>query len=309
MPATAAPVTPPPRSRRQQAPACRRARHQRRIPGSRLDPRRRPPLRRQGSPAAAYQASPGAPSLAAARERREEEGKPADSARVSPVTRARGASRERVFTRTRKKRNSNSEDEDYVAAEEEVSSKKKVLKKEYGAAAAATKPGMHKKAPAKRVSMSNARASTHETSKSNGGEVVGEGKKRKERVKKTMAKVIGRSSMMRDLAEDEDEEEEDAAPASKSQKLMGDAIKMTAEPLRRVIVPAASDSESMLKDDTTHRLECGKRPRCDSKNKAEDQNVRRARIKAQNAAQAESRFTASNKGSEAKAAEDTRAQI
>ena len=65
----------------------------------------------------------------------------------------------KAATRTRKKRNSDFEDEDYVAVEEEVGSKKKVLKKEY-AAVAATKPGLHKKAPAKRVPMSKARAST-----------------------------------------------------------------------------------------------------------------------------------------------------
>ena len=45
-----------------------------------------------------------------------------------------------------------------------------------------------------------------------------EGKKRKERVKKTMARVVGQPSMM-------EEEEEVAAPAPKAQKLMGDAIK------------------------------------------------------------------------------------
>ena len=56
-------------------------------------------------------------------------------------------------TRQRRKRNSDSEDEDYVAAEEEVSSKKKVVKKEFGIAASA-KPGLNKKAPAKRVPMS-----------------------------------------------------------------------------------------------------------------------------------------------------------
>ena len=55
----------------------------------------------------------------------------------------------KAATRTRRKRNSDSEDEDYVAAEEEVSSKKKVLKKEYPTAAA-TKPGLHKKTPAKK---------------------------------------------------------------------------------------------------------------------------------------------------------------
>ena len=44
-------------------------------------------------------------------------------------------------------------------------------------------------------------------------------KKRKKRVKKTMARVVGKPSMM------EDEEEEVAAPAPKAQKLMGDAIR------------------------------------------------------------------------------------
>ena len=42
--------------------------------------------------------------------------------------------------------------------EEEVISKKKVLKKEYSTAGA-TKPGLQKKAPAKRVPMSKARKS------------------------------------------------------------------------------------------------------------------------------------------------------
>ena len=68
----------------------------------------------------------------------------------------------KATTRTRKKRTSDSEDEDYVAAEDEVSSNKEVLKKEYGTAAA-TKSGMHKKAPARRVPMSKARTSTQET--------------------------------------------------------------------------------------------------------------------------------------------------
>ena len=69
-------------------------------------------------------------------------------------------------------------------------------KKEYGSSAT-VKPGLHKKAPAKRVPMSKARASTAETSKLS-EEAVGEGKKRKERVKKTTARVLGRSSIMRD---------------------------------------------------------------------------------------------------------------
>ena len=70
----------------------------------------------------------------------------------------------KAATMSRKKKTSDSEDEDYVATEEEVSSKKKVVKKEFGTAAS-TKPGLNKKAPAKRVPMSKARASTLETSK------------------------------------------------------------------------------------------------------------------------------------------------
>ena len=54
-----------------------------------------------------------------------------------------------------------------------------------------------------------------------------EGKKRKERVKKTMARVIGRPSMVRDSHE---KEEEPNAPPAKTQKLMGDAIKSGAAP-------------------------------------------------------------------------------
>ena len=65
------------------------------------------------------------------------------------------------------------------------------------------------------------RASAAETSKPT-GEAAREGKKRKERVKKTTIRVLGRSSIMREP--EEDEEEEDAALAPKSQKLMGDAI-------------------------------------------------------------------------------------
>ena len=72
---------------------------------------------------------------------------------------------------------------------------------------------LHKKATAKRVPTLKARASSAKTSKPT-GEAAGEGKKRKERVKKTTARVLGRSSIMREP--EEDEEEEDAAPAPKS---------------------------------------------------------------------------------------------
>ena len=50
--------------------------------------------------------------------------------------------------------------------------------------------------------------------------VAAEGKKRKERVKKTVARVLGKASIM-----EEEEEEEVAAPAPKAAKLMGDAIR------------------------------------------------------------------------------------
>lgn len=106
----------------------------------------------------------------------------------------------KAATRSRKKKTSDSEDEDYVAVEEKVSSKKKILKKEYYIAAT-TNPGLHKKAPAKRVPTLKARASTAETSKPT-EEATRDSKKRKERVKKTTARVIGRSSIMRDPAEE-----------------------------------------------------------------------------------------------------------
>ena len=95
----------------------------------------------------------------------------------------------KAATRARRKRTSDSEDEDYVAAEDEATSKKIVLKKEYGSAAA-TKPGLKRKVPAKRTPMLKARASTQEPEKSDPKEATAEGKKRKERVKKTMAELL-----------------------------------------------------------------------------------------------------------------------
>jgi hypothetical protein len=130
----------------------------------------------------------------------------------------------KAATRASKKRISESEDEDYVAEEEEATSKKKVLKKEYGTAAA-TKPGVQKKAPARRVPTSKPRkVATGETIKftmESEEEAVGQDKKKK-RVRTTTARVLGKPSMRR---YSEEEEEEVAAPAPKAQKLMGDAIK------------------------------------------------------------------------------------
>ncbi|XP_020155962.1 uncharacterized protein [Aegilops tauschii subsp. strangulata] len=131
----------------------------------------------------------------------------------------------KAATRHGRKRNYDSEDEDYVAAEEEVNSKKKVVKKEFGTVAS-RKPGLNKKAPAKRVPMSKARASTLETSKSTVGEAASEGKKKKERKRgRWCKKVDPLAEFEKHSSYEEEEEAEDAASAPKAQKLMGDAIK------------------------------------------------------------------------------------
>src|SRR4051812_14689753 len=130
----------------------------------------------------------------------------------------------KAATRQRKKRTSNSEDEDYVA-EEEAISKRVVLKKEYGLAAA-IKPGMHKKAPARRVPTSKPRKVVPEetmklTMESEEEEDVGQGKKKK-RARTVTTRVIGKPSMRKDPSDEEEEEEEEgAAPAPKAPKLMG----------------------------------------------------------------------------------------
>ena len=80
--------------------------------------------------------------------------------------------------------------------------------------------------------MSKARASTQLPEKSDPKEPAAEGKKRKERVKKTMARVVGQPSMM--------EEEELAAPAPKAPKLMGDAIRSGAATSKPKEAPKAA---------------------------------------------------------------------
>ena len=127
----------------------------------------------------------------------------------------------KAATRQRKKRTSDSDDEDYRAEEDEATSKKVVLKKEY-ASAKNTKPGLNRKVPAKRTPMLKVRGSTQIPEKPDSKEPAAEGKKRKERVKKTIARVLGKASIME---EEEEEEEEVAAPAPKAPKLMGDAIR------------------------------------------------------------------------------------
>ena len=109
----------------------------------------------------------------------------------------------KAATRARKKKTSDSEDEDYVAIEDEATSKKKVLKKEYGTTAT-TKPGMQKKAPARRIPTSKPRkVATGETMKFTiefEDEAAGQDKKKK-RVRTTTAKVLGNPSMSRDSEE------------------------------------------------------------------------------------------------------------
>ena len=138
----------------------------------------------------------------------------------------------KAATSARKKRTSDSEDEDYVAEEDEATSKK-VVKKEYGTTLA-TKPGLNRKIPAKRTPMLKIRGSTKETEKADPKEPEVTEKKRKERVKKTMARVVGKPSMM------EDEEQEVAAPAPKAQKLMGDAIRSGAASSKSKEAPKAA---------------------------------------------------------------------
>ena len=123
-----------------------------------------------------------------------------DSSRSTPSNLPKDA------TRQRKKRTSESEDEDYVA-EEEATSKRVVLEKEHGSAQG-TKPGLKIKRPAGRQPMSKARASTEKPAPKE--PVVAEGKKRKERVKKTVARVLGKASIM-----EEEEEEEVAVPITR----------------------------------------------------------------------------------------------
>ena len=105
-----------------------------------------------------------------------------------------------------------------MATEDDATSKNKVVKKEYNSAV--VNPGMKIKRPAGRQPMSKARAFSQASLESQPKELAAEGKKRKERVKKTMARVIGKASMM-----EEEEEEEVAAPAPEAQKLMSDAIR------------------------------------------------------------------------------------
>ena len=123
-----------------------------------------------------------------------------------------------------------------MAVEDEATSKKKVVKKEYSSTA--VKPGMKIKRSARRQPMSKARASSQASLESQPKETAAEGKKGKERIKKTTARVLGRSSIMRDS--EEEEEEEVAAPAPKAPKIMGDAIRSGAAASKPKEAPKAT---------------------------------------------------------------------
>ncbi|XP_020168470.1 uncharacterized protein [Aegilops tauschii subsp. strangulata] len=167
----------------------------------------------------------------------------------------------KAATRQRNKRNSKSEDEDFVI-EEDVTSMKKVLKKEY-VGAAATKPCLRKKAPTKRTPMSKARASTKETMQftlePREEDDAASGKnKMKESVKKTVARVIGRPSMMR--GEDGYEEEEDHfAPPVNSEKLMVDAIKTGVAPSKPMSGPKLAAPKPSSPKRSTRNISAAKK--------------------------------------------------
>ena len=145
----------------------------------------------------------------------------------------------KAATRQRRKRTSDSEDEDYVAEEEATSKRVEP--------AQGTKPGLKIKRPAGMQPMSKARASTEKPTPIE--PVAAEGKKRKERVKKTVARVLGKASIM-----EEEEEEEVAAPAPKAQKLMGDAIKSGAATPKPKEAPKAASKPKIAPNRNTRNI-------------------------------------------------------
>ena len=110
--------------------------------------------------------------------------------------------------------------------------------------------------------MSKARASTQVPLGSESKEAAAEGKKRKERIKKTTDRVLGRSSIMRDS--EEEEEEEVVAPAPKAQKLMGDAIRSGATASKPKEAPKAASTAKTAPKRNTRSIPAAK------KNKAQD---------------------------------------
>ena len=89
-------------------------------------------------------------------------------------------------------------------------------------------------------------------------EAASEGKKRKERVKKTMARVVGQPSMM------EEEEEVVAAPAPKAQKIMGDAIRSWVASSKPKEAPKVASKPNTAPKRNTRSIPAAekKRPQC-----------------------------------------------
>nr|XP_020168346.1 ATP-binding cassette sub-family F member 1-like [Aegilops tauschii subsp. strangulata] len=185
----------------------------------------------------------------------------------------------KAATRQRKKRASESEDEDFVVEEEVTSTKKKVLKKEY--LAAATKRGLQKKAPAKRVPMSKAIKSTQETmtftlEQSDDDDFVVGKKKKKKRARNTTATVLGKPSMRED---EEEEEEELAAPPAKSQKLMVDAMKSAGAPSKFKSKPATKAAAPKRSTRNIPAVEKNKAPMPEVQEDEEPQVLRKLKPK------------------------------
>nr|XP_020197931.1 uncharacterized protein LOC109783741 [Aegilops tauschii subsp. strangulata] len=93
------------------------------------------------------------------------------------------------------------------------------------------------------------------------------GKKRKERVRKTIARVTGKPSMMMD-EEEEEEEEDPAAPPAKTQKLMGGAIRTGDAPSKpksapKPSAPAQAPRQQLPRDQQgIYQLQKRTRPQC-----------------------------------------------
>src|SRR3954470_2666115 len=185
----------------------------------------------------------------------------------------------KAATRQRKKRTSESEDEDYVA-EEEATSKRVVLKKEYGSSAT-IKPGLHKKAPARRVPTSKPRKDAPEgtikfTMESE--EEIGQDKKKK-RARTTTARVVGKPSMRKDSSEEE--EEEVAAPAPKAPKLMGDAIKSGAMASKPKEAPKTASKAKTTPKRNTRSIPAAEKNKAPVPDTAEEEEGQVQKVEAQ----------------------------
>ena len=118
--------------------------------------------------------------------------------------------------------------------------------------------------------MSKARASTQETLGSEPKEQVVAEKKSKERVKKTMARVVGQPSMM--------EEEELAAPAPKAPKLMGDAIRSGDATTKPKEAPKASPKAKSAPKRNTRSIPAAEKNKAPVPNVAEEEDRKSTRL-------------------------------